>query len=103
MEIKDKKDFEEKVLKSEKPTLVDFFATWCGPCRRYAPILEKLAEEYKGKVNIVKVDVEKNRELATKYNVRSVPTSIIFKDGDAIDMFIGSLPEEELKRKLDSF
>lgn len=101
MEIKDKQEFNQKVIESDKPSLVDFYASWCGPCRKYAPILEKLAEEFDGVVNIYKVNVEECRELATEYSVRSIPTSIIFKNGDAIDMFIGAVPEDELRKKLE--
>ena len=102
MEIKDKQEFDKMVIKSKLPTLVDFFAPWCGPCRNFAPILEKVANDFKGIVNVFKINVDDNSELASLYKVRSIPTSIIFKDGEAIDTFIGSLPEEELRNKLNA-
>ncbi len=102
MEIATKEEFESKVLNSKIPVLVDFFAEWCGPCRVYAPTLEKIEKEYEGKFGIVKVNVDQHPQLANEYSVRSIPTSIIFKDGTPVDTFIGARPEEELKGKLDS-
>lgn len=82
-------DFDEKVLKSEKPVLVDFFADWCGPCKMAAPILEELAEQYKDKLTIVKLDVDANQQKAGLYGVMSIPTVIMFKDGQLADRQIG--------------
>jgi len=82
-------DFEEKVLKNDLPVLVDFFAEWCGPCKMAAPIIDELAEEYAGKVVIGKIDVDQNQEVAGKYGVMSIPTVIMFKDGQEVDRMIG--------------
>jgi len=82
-------DFEEKVVKSSLPVLVDFFAEWCGPCRMAAPIIDELAEEYKDKVTIGKLDVDKNTETAAKFGVMSIPTVIMFKDGKEVERKVG--------------
>lgn len=82
-------DFTEKVIKSSLPVLVDFYADWCGPCRLAAPIIEELSGQYEGKVAIGKVDVDANQETAAKYNVMSIPTVIMFKDGKEVDRQIG--------------
>lgn len=82
--------FESTVLQSEVPTLVDFWATWCAPCRQLAPILDSVAAEYKGKVNFVKLDVSDNRSTPMKYNVRGIPTLILFKDGKPVATHVGA-------------
>lgn len=82
-------DFEEKVLKSESPIMVDFHADWCGPCKMAEPVLEELSDEYKGKVDIMKIDVDQNKETSMKYQVMSIPTTILFKGGEVIDKQIG--------------
>lgn len=83
------KDFEDKVLKADKPVMVDFFAEWCGPCKTAAPIIDELSEEYRGKVEIVKVDVDANQVTAGKYGVMSIPTVVMFKGGEEVDRMIG--------------
>ena len=93
--------FDEVVLKSDKPVLVDFFAEWCGPCKMAAPVLDKLADEYEGKAGIVKVDVDQNQELAMKYNVMSIPTVVLFEGGEEKDRKIGFAGEQGYKEMLD--
>ncbi len=82
-------DFEEKVLKADKPVLVDFYADWCGPCKMAAPIIEELAGEYDGKVAIGKLDVDVNQQTAMRFGVMSIPTVIMFKDGKEVDRQVG--------------
>lgn len=83
------KDFDQVVLKSEVPVLVDFYAEWCGPCKMAAPIIDEMAEEYKDKVLIVKLDVDQNQETAGKYGVMSIPTMVLFKDGKEAERRVG--------------
>ncbi len=88
--------FEDKVLKSSQPVLVDFFATWCGPCKMQTPILEEVSAEISGKGSIYKVDVDQEIALASRFNVMSVPTLILFKDGQASQQFVGVQSKETL-------
>ena len=88
--------FEDKVLKSSQPVLVDFFATWCGPCKMQTPILEEVSAEISGKGSIYKVDVDQEIALASRFNVMSVPTLILFKDGQASRQFVGVQSKETL-------
>ena len=96
--------FEEEVIKSATPVLVDFWATWCGPCQMMEPILEKLAEDYKGKIKIVKVDVDAadNQEVAMKYQVSSIPNMKLFKDGIMVKEYIGFRQEDSFKKELEA-
>ena len=91
------KNFEEEVLKSEIPVLVDFFATWCGPCKMLTPILSELADENKDNLKVVKVNVDEQKELAIKYDISSIPTLILFKNGNIINRVVGFHSKEELE------
>lgn len=102
-EILNKDNFEEKVLNKENVVLVDFFATWCGPCKMLSPVIDELAEEAEDGLDIYKVDIDESRDLAMEYGVRSVPTMIIFKNGEIKDTMIGALPKENIKENLDSY
>ena len=102
MELKlTKQNFEEEVLASEKPVLIDFYADWCGPCKMMAPVVEKLAEEYEGRIKVGKVNVDEEMELAQKYRVVSIPTFITFKNGEAEHTYIGAMSAAELTEKIE--
>ena len=94
--------FDEVVLKSANPVLVDFWATWCRPCQMVAPILEELTEEYSGKLTIAKLDVDQNQETAAKFHVMSIPTMIIFKQGKPVANIVGFKPKDKMKQELDA-
>lgn len=89
-------EFEEKVLKSDVPVLVDFWAEWCGPCRAIAPSVEQIAQEYAGKVKVYKVDVDREGDLAMKFNVMSIPTLLVFKGGQKVGQMIGGAPKQKI-------
>jgi thioredoxin 1 len=95
-------DFDEKVLKAGTPVLVDFWAEWCAPCRMIAPMVDELSQEYDGKISFTKVDVDSNPEISLKYGIRSIPTLLVFKDGQPVDQVIGAVPKGALKKRLDS-
>jgi thioredoxin 1 len=94
-------NFDSEVLQSEQPVLMDFWAEWCGPCKMIAPILDQIADEYKGRLQIAKLDVEENQAIAMKYGVRSIPTLMLFKGGVVEAQHIGMLSKEQLIRLLD--
>lgn len=94
-------NFEKEVLQSDVPVLVDFWATWCGPCRMVAPAIEKLSEELKDTAKVAKLDVDECREIAQQYGVTSIPTFIVFKNGDVANKGMGAMPHAKLKELLD--
>ncbi|MDE0840765.1 MAG: thioredoxin TrxA [Porticoccaceae bacterium] len=95
--------FEADVLQSDVPALVDFWAAWCGPCKMIAPLLEELSNEYAGKIKICKIDVDTNSETAAKYNVRGIPTLLLFKNGSIEATKVGALSKAQLVEFVDSF
>ncbi len=95
------KNFEQDVLKSAEPVLVDFWATWCGPCRMMSPTVDALAEEYSGRAKVGKLNVDDNIESAGRFGIRSIPTLILFKAGQVIEQVVGSTSKEALKQLLD--
>lgn len=92
--------FEEEVLKSEIPVLVDFWAEWCGPCRMIGPIVEELGKEYEGKLKVAKVDVQSNNNVASKYGIMSIPALLFFKNGEVVDQIVGAVPKKAVVDRL---
>lgn len=95
------KDFDLSVLQAKEPVLVDFWAAWCGPCRRVGPVVEALALEYAGKVKVAKLNVDENPQTPAKYSVMSIPTLILFQGGQVVTQMVGARPKEEFKKVLD--
>lgn len=98
----DENSFENEVLKSNLPVVVDFYADWCGPCKRMEPILEKVSQDHSGKVKVVKMNSDENQLLASKLNVRGLPTLIVFRDGQEIERRLGGQSEPELQKLMAS-
>ena len=101
LEITDS-NFEETVLKSDKPVLVDFWAAWCGPCRMVGPIIDELSEEYEGKAVIGKVDIDSNQQYAAQFGVRNIPTVLVFKNGELVDRKVGVSSKNDYAQALDN-
>ncbi|MFV0564293.1 MAG: thioredoxin [Flavobacteriaceae bacterium] len=101
LEITDE-TFEETVLKSEKPVLVDFWAAWCGPCRMVGPVIEEISGEYEGKAVVGKVDVDANQEFAAKYGVRNIPTVLVFQNGEVVARQVGVAPKAAYTEAIDA-
>ncbi|WP_297086823.1 thioredoxin [uncultured Draconibacterium sp.] len=95
-------NFEELVMNSDKPVMIDFWAVWCGPCRMIAPIVEEMAAEYEGKAVIGKVDVDNNGEVAAKYGIRNIPTVLFVKNGEVVDKQVGAAPKQAFIDKLEA-
>jgi thioredoxin 1 len=93
-------DFEHEILRADKPALVDFWATWCGPCKTIAPIVEELADELEGKLKVAKLDVDTNQQTAMKFGIRSIPTLLVFKGGKVVEQIIGAAPKKVLMDKI---
>jgi thioredoxin 1 len=95
--------FKDEVLDSDVPVLVDFWAPWCGPCRMVAPVVDEIAEQYEGQVKVVKLNTDENPQIASEYGIRSIPTLMIFKGGQKVDMVVGAVPKTTLANTLEKY
>lgn len=95
--------FQKEVLESSTPVIVDFWATWCAPCRKIAPIMDDFANEFNGKLKVCKVDVDNNQRIAMNYGIRSIPTVMIFKNGQAVDTIVGAVPKDFLVERVSKY
>ena len=94
-------NFEAEVLKSDIPVFVDFYADWCGPCKMMSPVIDKLAQEYDGKIKVGKVNVDENGDLAVRYGIMSIPNMVFFKNGEVADRVVGAIPKPAMKEKFE--
>ncbi len=99
-EVISSNDFKTKVLDSDKPVLVDFFATWCGPCKRMAPVLDEVAQDMAGKVDVFKVDIDQSPDVAAQYRINSVPTLIVFEKGEIKAKTVGAIPKQQIMQMM---
>lgn len=95
-------NFQQEVLNSDVPVLIDFWAVWCGPCKMIAPFVEEIAKEYEGKVKVGKLDVDNNPNISMQYGIRSIPTLLFFRDGKVVDQIMGAVPKNMITSKLDA-
>ncbi len=95
-------NFQDEVLNADQPVLVDFWAEWCGPCKMLGPVIDELAGEYEGKAKVGKIDIDNNRDAAVQYGIQSIPSIIIFKNGEVVNKFVGISPKDELASAIDS-
>jgi thioredoxin 1 len=97
----DGNNFEAEVLKSDIPVFVDFYADWCGPCKMMSPVIDKMAEEYAGRIKVGKVNVDENSDLAVKYGIMSIPNMVFFKNGEVVDRVVGAIPKPQMQAKFE--
>ena len=94
-------NFSEVVEQAQQPVVVDFWATWCGPCRMISPIIDKMAEKYEGKVNVVKCNVDESTDIPMKFGIRNIPTILFFKGGELVDRVVGAVPQAEIEKRIE--
>ena len=97
----DESNFDAEVLQSDIPVFVDFYADWCGPCKMMSPVIDKMAEEYAGRIKVGKVNVDENSDLAVKYGIMSIPNMVFFKNGEVVDRVVGAIPKPQMQAKFE--